>query len=94
MLRSELIRKTAEESDLTFAQTEAAVNAVFDTIVDALERGERVEIRSFGVFTVRERQARPGRNPRTGEAVEVAAKHVPFFKAGKAIRNRLNEKTS
>ena len=63
---------------------------IFEQIISALENGGRVELRGFGAFSVRSRPARTGRNPRTGEAVNVPAKHVPFFKSGKELRERLN----
>jgi len=66
------------------------VNCFFDTISDALARGDRVELRGFGAFSVRHREARRGRNPRTGESVDVESKNVPFFKMGKGMRERLN----
>ncbi|MCZ6610978.1 MAG: HU family DNA-binding protein, partial [Alphaproteobacteria bacterium] len=66
------------------------VTAIFDEITAALSRGDRVELRGFGAFSVKQRDARIGRNPRTGEAVSVAAKRVPFFKTGKLLRERLN----
>ena len=70
---------------------ETIVNCFFDTISDALARGERVELRGFGAFSVRHRQERVGRNPRTGESVNVEAKKAPFFKMGKGMRERLNK---
>lgn len=69
---------------------EVMVNAVFDSLADALRRGERVEIRGFGSFVVKQREARDGRNPRTGKRVPVAAKRVPFFKVGKELRVRVD----
>ena len=63
---------------------------MFDEIIDAMSRGDRVELRGFGAFSVKRRDARTGRNPRTGESVEVDEKHVPFFKTGKLLRDRLN----
>ncbi|MCZ6848205.1 MAG: integration host factor subunit beta [Alphaproteobacteria bacterium] len=69
---------------------ERIVTAIFDEITAALSRGDRVELRGFGAFSVKQRDARIGRNPRTGEAVSVAAKRVPFFKTGKLLRERLN----
>ena len=69
---------------------EVMVNAVFDSIADALRRGDRVEIRGFGSFVIRNRQAREGRNPKTGESVSVKAKRVPFFKVGKELRMRVD----
>jgi integration host factor beta subunit len=69
---------------------EVMVNTVFDSMTDALRRGERIEIRSFGSFVVKHRQAREGRNPKTGTIVRVGAKRVPFFKVGKELRRRVN----
>ncbi|SEN48699.1 integration host factor subunit beta [Palleronia salina] len=92
MIRSELIQKIADENPhLTQRDVERIVGTVFDQIIDALARGDRVELRGFGAFSVKKRDARMGRNPRTGEAVQVEAKHVPFFKTGKLLRDRLNE---
>ena len=71
---------------------ERIVNTVFEEITKAMENGERVELRGFGAFSVKQRDARVGRNPRTGEAVQVEAKNVPFFKTGKLLRDRLNGK--
>ena len=91
MIKSELIAKLAEENPhLTQKDVERVVSVVFDRMIQALEDGGRVELRGFGAFSVRSRPARAGRNPRTGEAVEVRAKHVPFFKSGKELRARLN----
>jgi len=92
MIRSELIQKIAEENPhLTQRHVERLVGTVFEEITAALERGERVELRGFGAFSVKARDARLGRNPRTGEAVEVEDKKVPFFKTGKLLRERLNQ---
>ncbi|MEO0713256.1 MAG: integration host factor subunit beta [Pseudomonadota bacterium] len=90
MLRSELITKLTEEYDLSQQDVEKAVAVILDEISEALARGDRVELRGFGTFSVRHREARKGRNPRTGEPVDVAAKAVPFFKAGKELRARVN----
>ncbi|OJX12271.1 MAG: integration host factor subunit beta [Caedibacter sp. 37-49] len=91
MTRSELVERILEvNSSLTVAQAEKSVTAVLDEISNALAEGTRVELRGFGVFTIRKRQARAGRNPRTGQSVKVEAKSVPFFKAGKQLRDRLN----
>lgn len=91
MIKSELIAKlAAEHPHLTHRDVERMVNVVLDGMVGALERGGRVELRGFGAFSVRSRPARSGRNPRTGAAVSVPAKHVPFFKSGKELRERLN----
>ncbi|HQT38677.1 MAG TPA: integration host factor subunit beta [Acidocella sp.] len=95
MTRSELIAGLAEDNPhLTLADVERIVSSFFDEMTAALARGERVELRGFGAFTVKHRNARAGRNPRTGEAVEVAQKSVPFFKAGKELRERINKPIS
>jgi len=91
MLRSELVTRLAEERPhLPLKRVEQAVDVIFEEISAALERGDRVELRGFGAFSVRARDARKGRNPRTGEPVDVPAKKVPFFKAGKELRMRIN----
>ncbi|MDZ4762895.1 MAG: integration host factor subunit beta [Alphaproteobacteria bacterium] len=91
MLRSELIARLYDENPaLKAREVEKIVDVIFDEIAAALERGDRVELRGFGAFSVRRRDARTGRNPRTGDAVDVDSKHVPFFKAGKELRSRLN----
>ena len=91
MTKSELILRLAElNPNLYHRDIERIVNCFFDTITDALAEGKRVELRGFGAFSTREREARTGRNPRTGEAVDVPAKRVPYFKAGKEMRRRLN----
>ncbi|WP_306047402.1 integration host factor subunit beta [Nioella sp. MMSF_3534] len=91
MIRSELIQKLADENpSLTLREVEMIVSAIFEEIIGALSRGDRVELRGFGAFSVKKRDARIGRNPRTGESVQVEEKHVPFFKAGKLLRDRLN----
>ena len=91
MIKSELIQKIAATNQhLYHRDIERIVNVIFDEIVDALARGDRVELRGFGAFTVKHRAARLGRNPRTGTSVPVAEKFVPFFKTGKELRERLN----
>jgi integration host factor subunit beta len=91
MIRSELIQKVAEENPHLYQRdVEKIVTTIFDEIVESLAKGDRVELRGFGAFSVKHRDARIGRNPRTGEAVPVEEKHVPFFKAGKLLRDRLN----
>jgi integration host factor subunit beta len=93
MIRSELVAKIAAENPhLTHADAESIVRTIFQSITDALAEGGRVELRGFGSFSVRRRDPRRGRNPRTGEDVEVEAKSVPFFKSGKELRDRLNGK--
>ena len=91
MIKSELIEKLAAENPhLTHAEVERVVSIVLGRMTDALASGGRVELRGFGAFSVRARPARSGRNPRTGETVEVPAKSVPFFKSGKELREQLN----
>lgn len=93
MIRSELIQKIAEENPHLYQRdVERIVSTIFEEIIKALSRGDRVELRGFGAFSVKKRDARLGRNPRTGEAVEVDQKWVPFFKTGKLLRDRLNGK--
>lgn len=93
MIRSELVQRIAEEyQGLTLVEIERIVDLFFQEISDQLSKGGRVELRGFGAFTTRARDARDGRNPRTGEAVPIAAKKVPFFKPGKEIRESLNAK--
>lgn len=91
MIRSELIEKISTENPHLFQRdVEKIVNTIFDRIIEAMANGDRVELRGFGAFSVKKRDARLGRNPRTGEAVQVEEKHVPFFKTGKLLRDRLN----
>jgi len=91
MTKSELILHLVEKNPHLYQRdVERIVTAIFDEITAALSRGDRVELRGFGAFSVKQRDARIGRNPRTGEAVSVAAKRVPFFKTGKLLRERLN----
>lgn len=93
MIRSELIQKIADENPHLYQRdVERIVNTIFEEIITAMSSGQRVELRGFGAFSVKERDARLGRNPRTGEAVDVDKKHVPFFKTGKLLRDRLNGK--
>ena len=92
MIRSELVTKVAEKNPhLTLRDVEGIVGVVFDQITTALSEGRRVELRGFGAFSIRDRDARTGRNPRTGSAVDVDAKRVPYFKPGKELRERLNK---
>ncbi|TKZ22619.1 integration host factor subunit beta [Shimia litoralis] len=93
MIRSELIQKIADENPHLYQRdVERIVNTIFDEITEAMARGDRVELRGFGAFSVKKRDARIGRNPRTGDSVTVEEKHVPFFKTGKLLRDRLNGK--
>lgn len=91
MIKSELIQKLADENPQLYAKdVERVVNTVFGEIANALCEGDRVELRGFGAFSVKHRTARVGRNPRTGESVQIEEKWTPFFKAGKEMRERLN----
>lgn len=91
MIRSELLQALAKENPaLRPDEVERVVDVFFDEIVDRLAGGGRVELRGFGAFSTREREPRKGRNPRTGAAVEVPGKRVPYFKPGKEMRQRLN----
>ena len=91
MIKSELIARLANENPhLTQKDVERVVGVILERMIGALGDGGRVELRGFGALSVRSRPARTGRNPRTGEAVDVRAKHVPFFKSGKELRARLN----
>ena len=91
MTKSELIQHLAERNPHLYQRdVERIVTTIFDEISNALSRGDRVELRGFGAFSVKRREARQGRNPRTGESVKVAEKHIPFFKTGKEMRERLN----
>ena len=92
MTKSELIAQLAAENPhLRQPDIELIVATIFDEITAALARGDRVELRGFGAFSAKRRDARTGRNPRTGDAVTVEEKYVPFFKTGKLLRDRLNE---
>ena len=92
MTRSELIQQLAEQNPhLYLRDIENIVETVFEEITQALVDGNRVELRGFGAFSVKHRDSRMGRNPRTGEKVYVEAKRLPFFKTGKALRERLND---
>ena len=91
MTKSELIQRLAEQNPHLYQRdVERIVSTIFEEVAGALARGDRVELRGFGAFSVKQRSPRIGRNPRTGEAVQVAEKFIPFFKAGKELRERLN----
>ncbi len=91
MIKSELVQKLADENpNLLHREVERLVSVVFDEIAGALQRGDRVELRGFGAFSVKHRPSRVGRNPRTGEPVPINEKFSPFFKPGKELRDRLN----
>jgi integration host factor subunit beta len=94
MLKSELIERISAQNPHLFRRdVEKVVNVILDEMVEALRRGDRVELRGFGTFSVKHRGARPGRNPRTGAAVAVAKKALPYFKPGKEMHWRLNRET-
>lgn len=90
MTKSELSTKVAAEASLSASAADKAVNAVFSTITAALANGETVTVAGFGTFTSKRREARQGRNPRTGESITIAASNVPSFKAGKSLRDAVN----
>jgi integration host factor subunit beta len=92
MTKSELIMRIAQRNPHLYQRdVERIVSTIFEEISSALSRGERVELRGFGAFSVKRREPRVGRNPRTGDAVQVEEKHIPFFKTGKQLRERLNQ---
>ena len=92
MIKSELVQKIAEKnSHLSHREVERLVNTIFDEITNALSAGGRVELRGFGAFSVKSRPGRVGRNPRTGQKVEISEKNVPYFKTGKLLKERLNK---
>ena len=90
MTKAELVEEVSRVSDLTKKDSEVIVDTVFKSIVDALHRGEKIELRGFGSFRIRSRGARLGRNPKTGERVEVPPKRIPYFKPGKELKEQLN----
>ena len=90
MTKSELIEVVAADVNLTKGRAELVINTIFDSMVEALQRSEGIEIRGFGSFTVRQYKSYEGRNPRTGDAVHVPPKRLPFFKVGKDLRQRVN----
>ena len=90
MTKSRLIRFLSEQHSMPQADAQTVVETVFESIASALEQGDRAELRGFGTFGLKERRAREGRNPKTGEAVSVEAKRVMFFKAGKEMRERVD----
>lgn len=90
MNKSELIQALAKEADLPLRKSEEIVNMVFDTMSSALLDGDRIEIRGFGSFTVKEYKGYTGRNPKTGQKISVEEKRLPFFKAGKELKDKVN----
>jgi integration host factor subunit beta len=90
MTKAELVEKVAEKIHLTKKQTEVIVNILLNCITEALSEGDKVELRGFGSFRIRSRNPREGRNPKTGDTVQIPAKKVPFFKAGKELREMVD----
>jgi integration host factor subunit beta len=91
MTKAELVEKVADKIQLTKKQTETIVNILLNSITEALSEGDKVELRGFGSFRIRKRNPREGRNPKTGDTVQIPAKRVPFFKAGKELREMVDE---
>jgi len=90
MTKAELVEEVANQSELTKKDAEVIVQTVLDSITESLQRGEKIELRGFGSFRIRKRSSRQGRNPKTGSAVSVPAKKVPYFKPGKEIKDLVN----
>ncbi len=91
MNKTELVEKVAASAGLTKAQADAAVNAFVETLTDVLKAGDKITLKGFGTFEVRQREARTGRNPRTGETMTIAASKAPAFKASSALKKVVNE---
>lgn len=94
MTKAELVEDVADAAELTKKDAERLVEIVFESIVETLNQGEKIELRGFGSFRVRERGARRGRNPKTGDPVSIPAKRVPYFKPGKELKELINEPAS
>jgi integration host factor beta subunit len=94
MKKSDLVDLVAQRQNLPKPQVEATIDSFLDAVAEGLSRGERVDFRGFGAFTVRESAARSGRNPRTGETIQIAARRTPTFKVGKELRDRVNNNGS
>ena len=90
MTKADLVERVANEAEITKKDAEHLVEIVFDSIVDSLNAGEKIELRGFGSFRVRERNSRKGRNPKTGVAVDIPAKRVAYFKPGKDLKDLIN----
>ncbi|MGE0392257.1 MAG: integration host factor subunit beta [Vicinamibacterales bacterium] len=90
MTKAELVEEVSRVSDLTKKHAEVIVDTVFKSIIDALHRGEKIELRGFGSFRLRKRESRKGRNPKTGDKVDVPPKRVPYFKPGKELKDLIN----
>lgn len=94
MTKAELVEEVARVSDLTKKHSESIVNTVFDSIIDALQKDEKIELRGFGSFRIRQRRSRQGRNPKTGDKVDVPAKRIPYFKPGKELKELINSSSA
>ncbi len=94
MTKAELVEDVAEAAELTKKDAERLVEIVFESIIETLNQGEKIELRGFGSFRVRERGARRGRNPKTGDPVSIPAKRVPYFKPGKELKELINDHSS
>ena len=91
MTKAELVEEVSNQSELTKKDAEVIVQTVLDSITDSLQRGEKIELRGFGSFRIRNRSSRQGRNPKTGTSVSVPAKKVPYFKPGKELKDLINQ---
>jgi integration host factor subunit beta len=91
MTKAELVEEVSRVSDLTKKHSEVVVETVFRSIIEALQRGEKIELRGFGSFRLRQREPRKGRNPKTGDKVDVPPKKVPYFKPGKELKELINQ---
>jgi integration host factor subunit beta len=91
MTKAELVEEVSRIADLSRKEAEVVVDTVFQSVIDALHRGDKVELRGFGSFRLRQRDSRRGRNPKTGDTVDVPPKSVPYFKPGKELRDIINQ---
>src|SRR5437763_13828831 len=91
MTKADLVERVAREADMTKKDAEQLVEIIFDSITDTLNKGEKIELRGFGSFRVRERNSRKGRNPKTGDSVSIPAKRVAYFKPGKELKELINQ---
>jgi len=91
MTKADLVERVAKEADMTKKDVEQLVEIIFDSIIGSLNKGEKIELRGFGSFRVRQRNARQGRNPKTGDSVSIPAKRVAYFKPGKELKEVINE---
>ena len=94
MTKADLVEEVARATELTRKDSEVIVDTLFESVIEALKAGDKLEVRGFGSFRVRQRNARVGRNPKTGEKVEVSAKRVPYFKPSKELKDLINHKNA